>query len=141
MPPALTSYWDMWNELDVDRVRHHLDRAVAPDFVFSDPVHLHRGRDALEANVRTLRTDKPEYRFVIASELDRQHDCYRYEWHMMRRHRVLLRGFDVARVRADGLLVRVDGFFGPPIPLVDTEAGSGVPARFRLASEAGAEPG
>ena len=129
MPDCLVHYWTMWNEADVALIRQHLDRAVSADFVFADPMHFHHGRDALEDNVRTLRLDKPRYRFVIASELDRQNDCYRYEWHMLSRQRVLLQGLDIARVDETGLLSRVDGFFGP---LAEADGGdSGVPAHLR----------
>lgn len=131
MPDALRHYWTMWNEPDVSRIREHLEQAVDNEFVFADPMHFHIGRDALEANVRTLRTDKPRYRFRIASELDRQNDCYRYEWHMMSKHRVLMRGLDIARL-SDGLLVRVDGFFGPLAPIATT--GSGIPEQLRFSS-------
>ncbi len=129
MPDALRHYWTMWNEPDVAAVRGHLDRAVSEGFVFADPVHFHVGRDALEDNVRTLRTTKPRYRFVIASELDVQNGCYRYEWNMLSKHRVLMRGFDTARVDDDGLLARVDGFFGELSPVAAD--GSGVPAFLR----------
>ncbi|MEL7155506.1 MAG: nuclear transport factor 2 family protein [Actinomycetota bacterium] len=122
MPDPLIHYWTMWNEPDLDAVRRHLDAAVSTDFVFVDPRHHHIGRDALEANVRALRTDKPRYRFVIASELDGHHDCYRYEWHMTAGSRTLLQGFDVARVGTDGLLERVDGFFGALAPVAAADS-------------------
>ncbi len=31
--PAFDHYWAMWNEPDIERARHHLDLAVAPDGV------------------------------------------------------------------------------------------------------------
>ena len=127
-PDALIHYWTMWNEPDISRIRIHLDRAVSPTFVFSDPRHHHVGRDALETNVRTLRTSKPHYRFVIATELDEQHGCYRYTWHMTARGRVLLEGIDIALLGDDGLLQRVDGFFGAMTPVLDTGDGGLVPA-------------
>ncbi|MGI9596891.1 MAG: nuclear transport factor 2 family protein [Acidimicrobiales bacterium] len=122
MPDALRNYWTMWNEPDVEAVRGHLDLAVTADFVFADPMHFHIGRDALEQNVRQLRTSKPRYRFVIASELDAQNHCYRYEWRMMAKHRVLMRGFDFAQLDDSGLLRRVDGFFGELRPVDDADS-------------------
>lgn len=135
MPDALAHYWTMWNEPDPDLIRTHLDRAVSDDFVFADPMHFHRGRDALERNVRRLRADKPRYRFVIASELDLQNRCYRYRWNMMAGHRVLMRGLDIARIEENGLLGRVDGFFGEPAPTLAD--GSGVPELLRPPSSIG----
>ncbi|MEM7323971.1 MAG: nuclear transport factor 2 family protein [Actinomycetota bacterium] len=132
MPDPLVHYWTMWNEPDLGLVRGHLDLAVSEDVLWTDPQHAHVGRDALEANVIGLRTAKPAYRFVIASEIDAHHDRYRYHWHMMRRHRVLLRGMDIATVNSAGLICRVDGFFGAAITLQDTN--SGVPDRFRFAA-------
>ena len=31
MPQSMRHYWDMWNESDVEKIRHHLDLAVATD--------------------------------------------------------------------------------------------------------------
>ncbi len=124
MPVALQHYWTMWNEPDLTAVRGHLDQAVTEAVEWVDPLHSFVGRDALEDNVRTLRTDKPEYRFAIASELDAHHNRVRYEWHMMRKHRVLLRGFDVITLNDLGLIERVDGFFGELVPLTGEASAS-----------------
>lgn len=132
-PESLVHYWRMWNEPDLDRIRAHLDQAVSPTFVFSDPRHHHVGRGALEENVRRLRSDKPHYRFVISTELDEQHGCYRYRWHMTARGRLLLEGLDIALLDDDGLLQRVDGFFGPMTPVLDEDDGSLVPEFLRPA--------
>lgn len=130
MPDVLVHYWAMWNEPDVDRIRGHLDRAVTTEVIWVDPRHAHTGRDALEANVRSLRTDKPDYRFVIASEVDGHHDRFRYRWDMVRGHRVLLEGLDIVTIaRSSGLIERVDGFFGQLLPVAGE--GSGVPAALR----------
>lgn len=128
MPEPLVHYWSMWNEPDVDRIRTHLDRAVAEGVVWADPRDFHTGRDALEANVRALRTAKPDYRFAIGSEVDGHNRRFRYRWHMMRRHRILLRGLDIVTIDDGGLIERVDGFFGEPLAI--EASGSGVPERF-----------
>lgn len=125
MPPALEHYWRMWNELELDAIRGHLELAVASNIVWADPLHYYVGKDSLEANVRVLRIDKPEYRFAIASEVDGHHLRYRYRWQMMRKHRVLMRGLDIVTLNADRLIERVDGFFGTTLDLAET---SGVPA-------------
>jgi hypothetical protein len=110
--PAFDHYWAMWNETDVEAVRGHLDLAVSSDFIFCDPLHFHVGRDALEANVRDFRRQQPDASFKIGSGVDSHHNRIRYEWHLMRRGRVLVRGFDVTTTNDDGLIERIDGFFG-----------------------------
>lgn len=130
MPVALQHYWRMWNEDDLGLLRAHLEQAVTADVVWADPLHFHVGIDALEANARELKSAKPEYYFVIASELDAHHDRYRYQWHMKRKHRVLMRGLDIVTMNAVGLIERVDGFFGALKPPAD-DASSGVPRDLR----------
>lgn len=132
MPAVLVRYWTMWNEPELESIRSHLNAAVSADIEWVDPLHSFRGRDALEANVRTLRSNKPDYRFVIASEIDAHHNRYRYRWNMVRRHRVLVEGLDVVTLDDDGLIARVDGFFGA-LPEVASE-GSGVPDQLRPVS-------
>jgi SnoaL-like domain len=110
--PSFDHYWAMWNEMDPARVRGHLDRAVTDDFVFCDPLHFHVGRDALEANVHAFRADQPKASFEIGSGIDAHHNRCRYAWHLIRRGRVLVRGFDVATIADNGLIERIDGFFG-----------------------------
>lgn len=110
--PSFDHYWTMWNEPDVDLVRGHLDQAVSEDFIFCDPVHFHVGRDALEANVRGLRSEHPRVAFSVASGIDSHHNRVRYEWHMTMGARTIIRGFDVATTSDDGLIERIDGFFG-----------------------------
>jgi len=129
MPDALRHYWTMWNEPDLGRLRSHLEQSVTADIVWADPLHFHTGIDALEANARELKSNKPEYYFVIASELDEHHGRFRYQWHMKRKHRVLMRGLDIATLNADGLIERVDGFFGSLADVAGSD--SGVPAELR----------
>ena len=126
MPRSLVHYWTMWNEPDLQRVRQHLDRAVSEEVVWVDPQHAFTGRDALEANVAALRSAKPQYRFVIASAVDGHHDRLRYRWNMVRGRRVLVEGLDVVQIAPDGLVARVDGFFGQLPPA--ESAKHGIPA-------------
>ena len=117
MPEAMEHYWAMWNELDLELVRGHLDQAVSEDFLFADPINFHQGRDALEANVREFRAERPTAGFIIASRLDSHNQRYRYEWNLVEDDKVTLRGFDVTTLDYDGLIERIDGFFGPLRPL------------------------
>ena len=118
MPDALAVYWTAWNESDPERVRNHLLDAVTIDVEWNDPRDSFIGIDHLEAAVRALRSSKPDYRFVIASEIDHHHGRLRYRWDMHRNGRTLMEGLDVVTVEpSSGLIARVDGFFGHPTPV------------------------
>lgn len=129
MPEPLVNYWSAWNATDLDVVAGLLDSAVTADVDWNDPRDSFTGRDQLEAAIRRLRTDKPEYRFVIASEIDHQHGRLRYRWDMVRRDRTLMEGLDIVTLRPGlGLIERVDGFFGHPT--ARHTDGSGIPIEF-----------
>lgn len=115
-PDVLHRYMAMWNERDVDQVRTHLDACVSESCLWVDPQHQHTGRDALEANVRAFRGAFPDAYLGLASNVDGHNDRYRYEWLITTGEgadtALLIRGFDVATLDSDGLIERVDGFFG-----------------------------
>ena len=73
-----------------------------------------------------LRSDHPDYRFFMVSEIDRHHNRCRDRWDMVRGDRVVIEGLDVVTFdEPTGLIARVDGFFCEPTSVkVD---GSGVP--------------
>ncbi len=130
MPASLVAYWLAWNEPDLERVPDHLARAVTEDVEWNDPRDSFVGRVGLEAAIRRLRTSKPEYRFVVASEIDHHHGRLRYRWDMVRRGRTLMEGLDIVALEpVTGLMSRVDGFFGHPTPI--SHDNSGVPAPLR----------
>ena len=113
LPEAFDHYLQMWNERDPDLVRGHLDRAVSEDVIFADPRDFHVGRDELHRNTTRFRRAFPDADLSITSGVDSQHDRYRYEWRIADGDNVILDGFDVATINPDGLIERVDGFFGP----------------------------
>ena len=130
MPDALVAYWTAWNEHDLEQIRSHLAVAVTDDVEWNDPRDSFVGIDELEQAIRRLRTSKPEYAFVIASEIDCHHDRLRYRWDMVRNGRTLMEGLDIVTLdQSSGRIARVDGFFGHPTPIDD--GGSGVPSELR----------
>ena len=80
LPESMQHYLRMWNELDVEKVRGHLDRAVKEDCLWVDPQNAHVGRDALEANVREFRSKFPKAELGLASKVDDHHNRYREKW-------------------------------------------------------------
>lgn len=124
MPEPLVSYWTAWNEMDLDLVAQHLGRAVTEDVEWTDPRDSFVGITDLEAAIRSLRTRKPGYRFVIASEVDHHHHRFRYRWDMISRDRILMEGLDIVTIDPSvGLICRVDGFFGHPTPIAPETTG------------------
>ncbi len=105
-------YWQMWNNPDVSRARASIDIAVTEDFVFCDPLHEFTGRDGLEDNVRTFRSEWPHAIFQIVSGVDTHHNRFRYRWDLFNNGNVIVNGLDIATVGPDGLIERIDGFFG-----------------------------
>ena len=133
MPDSLVAYWTAWNEPDLERIGQHLAVAVTDDVEWSDPRDFFVGIAELGSAVRRLRSSKPDYQFVISSEIDHQHGRLRYRWDMIRKDRTLMEGLDVVTLDAlSGLIQRVDGFFGHPTP-IDPEV-SGVPASLRVSN-------
>jgi hypothetical protein len=130
MPDALVAYWTAWNEADPDRIADHLVRAVTDGVEWNDPRDSFVGIAALEHAVRRLRTTKPGYGFVLASEIDAHHRRLRYRWDMVHRGRTLMEGLDVVTLEpSSGLVARVDGFFGHPTPVRSDD--SGIPVVLR----------
>lgn len=111
--PAFALYLAMWNERDPDRVRGHLDQAVTEDVLFVDPANVTRGRDEMEAMVLELLAGQPGASFEVASAYDGHHGRYRYRWNMRVDGALAVEGFDVTTVDDDGVIERIDGFFGP----------------------------
>ena len=118
-PPTFDHMLAAWNERDLDKVRGHLDQALAPDICFIDPSIETHGIDEFEANVREFRGRLPDARCVRASGIDSHHKLYRYAWEIYRGEELFLPGFDVVEVDEAGLVKRVEGFFGalPALPI------------------------
>ena len=112
-PESFDHMINAWNERDLDKIRGHLDLALADDVEFCDPSNHTHGIDEFEAMVRNFRAEIPDAVCARATGVDSHHHLYRYEWTVSANGEVLVPGFDVAAVNADGKVTRVDGFFGP----------------------------
>jgi hypothetical protein len=102
-----------WNERDPDLIRRHLEQALAIDVEFADPANFVAGINAFEQMVRAFRAERPDAICERKSGVDGHHQRYRYQWNVRTEDEILVTGFDVTSVNSDGLVVRVDGFFGP----------------------------
>ena len=112
-PEAFDHMLAAWNERDPQRVRAHLERALAPNVEFIDPSVETHGIDEFEANVHDVHRQLPGAEYSRTSGVDSHHRLHRYSWQISRDGEVLLPGFDVTEVDDDGMVTRVLGFFGP----------------------------
>ncbi|MEM9234456.1 MAG: nuclear transport factor 2 family protein [Pseudomonadota bacterium] len=113
IPESLDHMLAAWNETDPEKIRGHLDKALASGIVFADPDNFVEGIDDFEAMVRRFRERVPNARAERTSGFNAHNNRYRYEWLVSAGSQPLVPGMDVTEIDADGRVVRVDGFFGP----------------------------
>lgn len=112
-PDAFTHLLAAWNEPEPSCIRGHLDKALSPNILFADPANLTHGIDEFERMVRAFRAQAPGLQIERASGFNAHHDRYRYTWRAMLGDSEMGHGMDVAEIGEDGLVVRIDAFFGP----------------------------
>ncbi len=112
-PNSVDRMLAVWNELDVSRIRGHLEAALTPDISFIDPTIETHGIAEFEENVRDFRGKYPQAIIRRASAIDSHHNLHRYAWEISVQGKVVLVGFDVAQTAEDSKVCRVLGFFGP----------------------------
>lgn len=112
-PESLDHMLAAWNEADPEKVRGHLERALAVDVEFIDPSIETNGIDEFEANVHEVHKQLPGASYERVSGVDSHHRLYRYAWQIRRDGEVVLPGFDVTELDEAGKVRRVLGFFGP----------------------------
>lgn len=115
-PQCFVDLMEAWNLKDASKARPLLEASLAPDILFADPTNLIKGIDAFEAMVKEFRAANPEAHCVRASGYQEQNNRYRYKWLFTLSEGVAVKGMDVSHVNEDGLICRIDAFFGdlPP---------------------------
>ena len=112
-PTSLDHMLAAWNESNPDKVRGHLEKALAPDVHFVDPSIAVTGSDGFEANVHEVHQRIPGAVYSRTSGVDSHHHLYRYTWAIHRDGELLLPGVDVVETDPSDRVARVLGFFGP----------------------------
>jgi SnoaL-like domain len=115
-PEILERMLATWNETDLARIPDHVRAVFSEDVVFIDPANSILGHESFISMVREFRTKFPDAVCSRASGVDSHHGLHRYHWEIHRGEELLLPGFDVAEINGDGLVSRVQGFFGPIPP-------------------------
>ena len=112
IPKPLERMLAMWNEHDLGKVRGYIDEIFTPEIVFIDPANSIVGRNDFEKMVREFRTRLPGAVCSHSSGFDEHHGLHRYHWEIHQDGQLLVSGFDVTQLDADGRISRVEGFFG-----------------------------
>ena len=109
---VVDAYGAAWLETDEAARRRHLERAWQDDAVYSDPLAHVDGRDALGAHIGGTQASLPGSRIAVTSAPVAHHDSAFFRWTMTDASgAVLVTGFDVVQLGADGRIARLTGFF------------------------------
>jgi len=114
----VTQYMAAWNEPN-DTARHALLAQCWSDSgVYLDPNVLLAGRDELAAKIGEVMASRPGARLEFMSGIDVHHNVVRFLWRLVRADGTCGdTSIDFGEIGADGRLVKIVGFFGPPPPL------------------------
>ena len=112
IPEAFTNLSAAWSEKDVTKIRFHVDISVAENIVFADPANFIHGIDAFEQMIIDFRVKYPESVVKRTSGLDSHNNRFRYSWEIYLGEIMIVKGLDVATLNENGLIERIDGFFG-----------------------------
>lgn len=104
-------YLQTWNETDPGARRKAIDELWAEDGVYTDPVAVAVGRDAIDAMIAAVQGQFPGLVFTLAGRVDAHHNLARFTWHLgPQGEEALVVGFDVAVLGDDGRIAQVHGF-------------------------------
>lgn len=112
LPQSFVHLLAAWNEQDLQQTRSHLNKALAPNILFADPNFLIQGIDAFENMIKEFRQNAPKATCIHSSGYDAHHSRYRYQWTVNLDKNTQVIGYDVTTLNSDGLVERIDGFFG-----------------------------
>ena len=117
VPEVFEEYLAAWRSADEATIRLHVDRSLATSIVWCDPNYNIEGRDAVVEMIVEFHKLVPDAGLSLTTKVDSHHDRHRYDWLVTSGGRSVMRGTDVVMVNGDGLISRIDGFFGRLEPL------------------------
>lgn len=109
------TYLGAWNARDPSERAAMLEKAVANEVEFIDPMKQLVGREALAAHIADVRETFPDVTFAHGGKIDAHNGVFRAPWVARRNGDVVLTGLDVDGVGPDGRLARILGFFDAPV--------------------------
>lgn len=107
----VNSYLQTWNETDPDVRRTAIDKLWAENGVYTDPIAVAIGRDAIDATIGAVQGQFAGLVFTLGGPVDAHHNLARFTWHLgPQGEEALIVGFDVVVLNADGRISHVHGF-------------------------------
>ena len=113
VPTVFEDYLSAWRSSDPETIRRFVEQSLAADIVWCDPNYDLVGRESVVEMIVEFHSAIADPTLALTTKVDAHHDRYRYEWLVSSGGRPLVRGTDIAHVNGDGLIQRIDGFFGP----------------------------
>lgn len=115
---TVDDYCAAWNAPDEARRRALLQPVLAEGAVYVDPTVHTVGLAQLLAHIAGVAARRPGALLSRTSTVDAHHGVARFMWRVTQADGAVLReGIDLVEFAANGQLVKVVGFFGPPPPL------------------------
>jgi len=105
----INRYLAAWNETDAAARRKLIDETWTEDGVYTDPLGVAVGREAIDATIAAVQGQFPGFVFTLGA-VDAHHDIARFTWNLGPAEAdALVIGFDVAVIR-DDRIASVYGF-------------------------------
>jgi SnoaL-like domain len=118
---VLLAYVAAWNEANEGKRRTLLETSWAENGTYSDPTAQVAGREALVQHLGRLIEQFADQRVHLTSGVAEHHNLLQFTWVRVGPDGRRIRdGIDFGEVAADGRLLRITGFFGPPPPTPPT---------------------
>jgi hypothetical protein len=112
---TLTQYMAAWNEPDDTARGALLAQCWSDSGVYLDPNVSLAGREALATKIGEVLAGRPGARLEFTSGIDVHHNVVRFLWRLVRADGTYGdTSIDFGEIGADGRLVKIVGFFGPP---------------------------
>ncbi len=109
---VVEAYQQAWLAEGAER-RRLLQLSLTEDAELVQPNGRSVGRDAIEQRIAGLGERWPGAHSEVTSGTEEHHGFVRYSWNLRTPDSVVLTGFDVGELAADGRIRRVVQFFGP----------------------------
>lgn len=117
---VVEAYQRAWRAEGAEQ-RRLLESSLTDDAELVQPNGWSVGVDAVVQRIAGLQDRWPGAQVEITSGSDEHHGFIRYSWNLRSADSLLLSGFDVAELAADGRVRRIIQFFGP-MPELGTDA-------------------